>query len=317
MSTATVITLSDIQRIIDQQTRVIDEKLGPLRADISDVRTSVQAIATDIAELKQRTLTLETSCEKLSDRHDDLVESVEDLAEDLKDLQARYEEEIDKLEAFSRRDNLRLFGLAETPNETFESCAAKVIECLQGTVPNKTWSEDDVVRAHRVGKKPNFSSVASNTTPKSRPMIVKFARWRDKMDILTKGRTALKAKGVNVAGDLTTRQHQKIQEHRDRGLRAYYKGSKLVVAGPLQQRNDIDSFGRRRQDTVSSGDDNHQGRRATNRDRGRDGDQVHGTTGGKNPRATLSSQQLPSPKPPKRRRPPSSPSGVEVDSSQL
>nr|KAG5692364.1 hypothetical protein BaRGS_007977 [Batillaria attramentaria] len=313
----TVITLSDIQRIIDQQTRVIDEKLGPLRADISDVRTSVQAIATDIAELKQRTLTLETSCEKLSDRHDDLVESVEDLAEDLKDLQARYEEEIDKLEAFSRRDNLRLFGLAETPNETFESCAAKVIECLQGTVPNKTWSEDDVVRAHRVGKKPNFSSVASNTTPKSRPMIVKFARWRDKMDILTKGRTALKAKGVNVAGDLTTRQHQKIQEHRDRGLRAYYKGSKLVVAGPLQQRNDIDSFGRRRQDTVSSGDDNHQGRRATNRDRGRDGDQVHGTTGGKNPRATLSSQQLPSPKPPKRRRPPSSPSGVEVDPSQL
>nr|KAG5706680.1 hypothetical protein BaRGS_005750 [Batillaria attramentaria] len=252
-TSATVITLSDIQRIIDQQTRVIDEKLGPLRADISDVRTSVQAIATDIAELKQRTLTLETSCEKLSDRHDDLVESVEDLAEDLKDLQARYEEEIDKLEAFSRRDNLRLFGLAETPNETFESCAAKVIECLQGTVPNKTWSEDDVVRAHRVGKKPNFSSVASNTTPKSRPMIVKFARWRDKMDILTKGRTALKAKGVNVAGDLTTRQHQKIQEHRDRGLRAYYKGSKLVVAGPLQQRNDIDSFGRRRQDTVSSG----------------------------------------------------------------
>nr|KAG5687403.1 hypothetical protein BaRGS_021616 [Batillaria attramentaria] len=253
-SPTAAITLSDIQRIIDQQTRVIDEKLGSLRADITEVRTSVQTIATDIAEVKQRTLTLEATCEKLSEKHDDLVESVEDLEEDLKDLQTRYEDELDKLEAFSRRDNLRLFGLVESPNETFESCAAKVIECLQGTVPNKTWSEDDVVRAHRVGKKPNFSSVASNTTPKSRPMIVKFARWRDKMDVLTKGRTALKAKGVSVAGDLTTRQHRKIQEHRDRGLRAYYKGAKLVVSGPLQQRNDdTDNFGRRRRDTSSSG----------------------------------------------------------------
>nr|KAG5706353.1 hypothetical protein BaRGS_033114 [Batillaria attramentaria] len=109
-SPTAAITLSDIQRIIDQQTRVIDEKLGSLRADITEVRTSVQTIATDIAEVKQRTLTLEATCEKLSEKHDDLVESVEDLEEDLKDLQTRYEDELDKLEAFSRRDNLRLFG---------------------------------------------------------------------------------------------------------------------------------------------------------------------------------------------------------------
>nr|KAG5685640.1 hypothetical protein BaRGS_001376 [Batillaria attramentaria] len=92
------------------QTRVIDEKLGSLRADITEVRTSVQTIATDIAEVKQRTLTLEATYEKLSEKHDDLVESVEDLEEDLKDLQTRYEDELDKLEAFSRRDNLRLFA---------------------------------------------------------------------------------------------------------------------------------------------------------------------------------------------------------------
>ena len=65
-------------------------------------------------------------------------------------------------------------------------------------------------------------------------MIVKFTRWSDKMDVLTKGREALKKKGLTVAGDPTTKQQNTIREHRQRGLRAYYKGNRLVVAGPLQ-----------------------------------------------------------------------------------
>ena len=54
------------------------------------------------------------------------------------------------------------------------------------------------------------------------------------MDVLTKGREALKKKGLTVAGDPTTKQRNTIREHRERGLRAYYKGNRLVVAGPLQ-----------------------------------------------------------------------------------
>nr|KAG5707153.1 hypothetical protein BaRGS_017837 [Batillaria attramentaria] len=253
--------------------------------------------------------------EKLSDQQKDVAESVEDLQEDLKDLQARYEEELDELEAFSRRDNLRFFGLTETPGETFESCAAKVVECLQGTVPNKVWSEDDIVRAHRVGKKPNFASVAANRdkNAKPRPMIVKFSRWKDKMAILTKARPALKQKRIDVAGDLTQRQHEQIRLHREKGLRAFYKGNKLVDAGPLQQcgNDDTDNFSERRSginnNNNSQGDreagskDRKQGRRST----------VNGD--GATPRAPVSGQRHhPSPKPPKRGRTPSSPS-VEVE----
>nr|KAG5707287.1 hypothetical protein BaRGS_000061 [Batillaria attramentaria] len=153
------------------------------------------------------------------------------------------------------------FGLTETPGETFESCAAKVVECLQGTVPNKVWSEDDIVRAHRVGKKPDFASVAANRNQnaKPRPMIVKFTRWKDKMAILTKARPALKQKRIDVAGDLTQRQHEQIRLHRDKGVRAYYKGNKLVVAGPLQQRinDDTDNSSQRRFD-ISNNNNNSQ-----------------------------------------------------------
>ena len=80
-------TVEDFQRIIDNQTKVLDDKfnsqLGLLRADVSSVRDSVQGIAIDIADLKQRTLSLEKTCQKLSDKNEDLAETVEDLQEDL------------------------------------------------------------------------------------------------------------------------------------------------------------------------------------------------------------------------------------------
>ena len=39
-----------------------------------------------------------------------------------------------------------------------------------------------------------------------------------------------------MAGDLTSKQQANIQEQRNRGMHAYYKGNCLVVAGPLQHR---------------------------------------------------------------------------------
>ena len=41
---------------------------------------------------------------------------------------------------------------------------------------------------------------------------------------------------MRVAGDLTSKQQANIQEQRNRGMHAYYKGNRLVVAGPLQHR---------------------------------------------------------------------------------
>nr|KAG5693084.1 hypothetical protein BaRGS_010643 [Batillaria attramentaria] len=294
-------TLADIERIIqrsiDGQTRAINSRLDVLRAEVSGVVESVQAIANDILDLKGRTQSLETTCTKIAEKHDDLAESVDDLQEDLRELQARYEEEIDKLEAFSRRDNLRFFGVPETPGETFDSCAEKVVQCLQGTVPSKTWSVDDEVRAHRLGKpKASFAATAASRDSKPRPIIVvKFTRWRDKMAILTKGRPALKQKGIGVSGDLTSRQREKIQQKRDQGFHAYYKGNELVVAGPLRQRNasDTDNFGRRREHrSGTSGSGSQPPHTPTTHRTGLDRDDSAA-------RDTLS---LPSPHPPKRRR---------------
>ena len=143
------------------------------------------------------------------------------------------EEKIDKLKRFSRRDNLKFFNIPQSTDEDYETCVMKVVSILQDTVPNRQWCRGDIVRArHRLGS--NTSDKSRNGFSKLQPVIVKFTRWSDKMDILTKGREALKKKGVTVAGDLTTKQQDTIREHRERGLRAYYKGNRLVMAGPLQ-----------------------------------------------------------------------------------
>eukprot|EP00745_Piridium_sociabile_P033175 TRINITY_DN56884_c0_g1_i13.p1 TRINITY_DN56884_c0_g1~~TRINITY_DN56884_c0_g1_i13.p1 ORF type:complete len:332 (+),score=78.11 TRINITY_DN56884_c0_g1_i13:1297-2292(+) len=116
----------------------------------------------------------------------------------------------------------------ETEDDDYGACADQVLTALQSTVPGKRWKEEDIVHAHRLGEK----RTGYNRRP--RPMFVKFSRWRDKMDVLTKGREKLQKKGINVAGDLTSKQQKTVQGYRERGIRAYYKGNQLVVAGPLK-----------------------------------------------------------------------------------
>ena len=191
------LTLADFQKIIDKQTQTISREICSMREEVTNLVSTMQSIAVGVNELKRRAISLESTCEELVEKQDDVEDAIEDLQDKLKKLEERYETELDKVEAISRRDNLRLFGIPETVNETYGSCAEKVVEILQGSIPGKQWTTDDVIRAHRVGKKPaTFAAAAASAgtggnRPRPRPMIVKLARWQDKMNVLTKGRSAL------------------------------------------------------------------------------------------------------------------------------
>ena len=71
------------------------------------------------------------------------------------------EETTDKLEGFSRRDNLKYF---------YETCVMKVASILQDTVPNRQWCRGDIVRTHRL--RSNTSDKSRNGFSKPQPMIV-------------------------------------------------------------------------------------------------------------------------------------------------
>ena len=74
----------------------------------------------------------------------------------IEEVTRRLEDKIDKLESFSKRDNLKFFNVPEsTELENNDSCARKILDLLQTCVPDRAWQLSDIVRAHRLGSDSN------------------------------------------------------------------------------------------------------------------------------------------------------------------
>ena len=140
----------------------------------------------------------------------------------LQQQMTKMSEEIDRLEGFSRRDNLRFFGIPPNEKEDYETCARCVIEILNSVDKSQTWKEDDIIRAHRLGQ-------ARPTETK--PMIVKFRLWQHKMKLLRDHdlRTKLEQRGIRLANDLTKKQVEITSKAREMGKVAIFIRGKLQI----------------------------------------------------------------------------------------
>ena len=66
------------------------------------------------------------------------------------DIRLNIEEEMDKLESFSRRNNIHLFNVYQGPFEENAACVREEVQYLTRFYwSSKTWTADDVERAHR------------------------------------------------------------------------------------------------------------------------------------------------------------------------
>ena len=64
--------------------------------------------------------------------------------------------EIDRLEEFLRRDDLRIFGVSHNDVlEDYDACARAVVDVLNNVDGPKKWTTDDITRAHRLGESRN------------------------------------------------------------------------------------------------------------------------------------------------------------------
>ncbi|MPC78007.1 hypothetical protein E2C01_072478 [Portunus trituberculatus] len=97
-------------------------------------------------------------------------------------LEHRYKN--DRLEQYTRKDNLRIFGIEEEPDEDKDILQAKVIE-VAANVGVKL-EADDISIAHRLGK----------VGDRSRPVIVRFC-YRKKRNAVVKN------KKIYINEDLT------------------------------------------------------------------------------------------------------------------
>ena len=128
--------------------------------------------------------------EKFSSRYTETIESLErEVKVQMKQLQEVVEEnkilktvieaekvqrrelheQVNKIETFSRKDNLIFIGFAEEKNE---NCEAKITQCLSAIGLGELHPRA-IVRAHRVGR-------FNRASRKPRAIITKFAHYKDR-----------------------------------------------------------------------------------------------------------------------------------------
>lgn len=106
--------------------------------------------------------------------------------------------ELNKLEQYTRRNSVRVFGIAEQAGENLEERVLSVIN--KNLKINMT--NDKIDRIHRIGKKINN---------KTRPIIVKFTSYRYKSEVY-KNKKLLKGTKTTIREDLTTSRLQELKQ---------------------------------------------------------------------------------------------------------
>ena len=133
------------------------------------------------------------------------------------------EDRCNDLEDRSRRSNLRVFGLAEDPDETWDKTRSKVAELCTERLG---LPEIRLEVAHRTGpRRPN----------KPRAVVARFQRFDDREAVM-RNAAKLKGTGIHIHEDLCAASLKKrndqwpqLQEHRNKGNFARFYRSRLVV----------------------------------------------------------------------------------------
>ena len=188
-------------------TEFVGERLDVINSNIVELRSELSKIQ---EELESKINTLHTDI----DANADAISRIESRLDQV-DIQ------LDKQEQYSRRENVILHGVAESTDEdeNYSTMRTKCINIINSNLSHPL-VEDDIVRAHRLGK---------HTNPeKPRPIILRFKNFMDKLSVL-KTRQRLKENGIGIANDLTRKQRSELQTLRDRGERGYYKNGQLVT----------------------------------------------------------------------------------------
>ncbi|KAL8624208.1 hypothetical protein ACOMHN_046294 [Nucella lapillus] len=173
---------------------------------------------TENEQLRQDVCYLSAKCESLEQK----CAQMEDWQRYLHDMTNHLHDHQDQLEHVTRQNNVRLFNVQEEPRGDNQSCVKTVVQLLNRFYPIKSWAEQDIIRAHRVGK--------PSRDGHPRTILVQLATQSDKLSILQEKshrREMADWCGVRVAGDLTIRQQSEKKRHSVNGKVVYFRSGRL------------------------------------------------------------------------------------------
>ena len=138
------------------------------------------------ADLKKEVDDLQSKLVKQNEDNTNLKKLIEEKANTAS-------ENINNLEQYGRRNNIRINGLTELGTEDMETTTNKLIHEINTRIPDVNVTRGDIDIAHRLGPKKDM---------KTRPIIVRFVSRMSKENVLKK-RRALKGTGIFLNEDLT------------------------------------------------------------------------------------------------------------------
>ena len=207
---------------------LIEIRLDSVASTMANIESTLSRLHADVTMLKEgagereiRITELETS---INYNEDDVAELQKDLYDHRAQLD-KCKKDLLYLEAYSRRENVKIFGVPQaTSNEN-----ASVTEDTKEIVHNffeqelkidNSRAKYEFQRVHRLGK-PNSTL--------SRPIIVRFLRFTDKQEVMSVAQKELKDKDFSMYDDipkdlyeLRKQQQKKFKQARDKGNRVHF-----------------------------------------------------------------------------------------------
>nr|KAG5701052.1 hypothetical protein BaRGS_008773 [Batillaria attramentaria] len=142
----------------------------------------------------------------------------------------------DDVEQYTRRNNIRIFGIAESDKENVRDCETKVLKLLHDKLSLRHIQASDLEAVHRVGpargrqrrRDRRGQGLRAGLSP--RAIIVRFVSRRVLHDVFV-SRRKLKNSGVVIAEDLTTARYQLLKKCKDHPCvdQAWSKNGKIYV----------------------------------------------------------------------------------------
>ena len=161
--------------------------------DVQEMKTSLQFTQKDVEDLKPIHVKLEG-----------INKELDKISRDL----ASHSQKMEYLENQSRRNNIRVNGIPESDNETWEDAEVKVKRATKDNLG----IEVDIERAHRVERRKAKSGEADQNHP--RTIVCRLRDWKQREQVLRKARRE-KSTDLYISEDLSPA----MQPHRRESLK--------------------------------------------------------------------------------------------------
>ena len=234
----------DEQKLIETIRKIVRDEFASqelvikemINDSIKETKERLDKISQDVTDLKQ---SLEFTQDETKEEIDNIKSTLKDLEKNVKIIEddlldaEQVSSKLIELEDRSRRNNLRIDGIEENPNETWDECEESVQEIIKEKLGITEPIEID--RCHRMSKRKGSN--------RPRTVICRITKYKDKQKIL-KNAKYLKGSGIFIYEDfckatmeLRKSLWEQVLEYRRQNKFAYLNYRSIVVR---DQENDRD-----------------------------------------------------------------------------